>query len=53
MMSIVAGICGVTDPYADLPRLTRWWQQMQTDPVSAAFVAEYQNAFGAFMASRR
>lgn len=53
MMSIIAGICGVNDPYEGLPRLTRWWQHMQTDPVAAAFVTEYQNAFGAFMASRR
>lgn len=53
MMSIVAGLCGVNDPYEGLPRLTRWWQHMQTNPVSAAFVSEYQNAFGAFMASRR
>lgn len=53
MMAIVTGICGVKDPYQGLPRLSQWWQHMQTDPLSASFVTEYQNAFSAFMASRR
>lgn len=53
MMSIVAGACGVVDPYDGLPRLSSWWRQMQTDPVTAAFIDEYHNAFMSFMASRR
>jgi glutathione S-transferase len=53
MMHIVATACGIADPYAGLPRLTRWWQQMQADPVSNAFIKEYAVAFEGFMKSRR
>ncbi len=53
MMALVAGACGVVDPYDGLPRLADWWRKMQTDPVTAAFVDEYHNAFMSFMASRR
>jgi glutathione S-transferase len=52
MMALIAGACGIADPYAGLPRLTRWWSQMQSDPIAAEFVSEYQRAFTAFMASR-
>ena len=53
MMSLMAGVCGVVDPYEGLPRLADWWRRMQTDPVTAAFVDEYHTAFMSFMASRR
>lgn len=53
MMHIVAAACGTEDPYAGLPRLSRWWQQMQTDPQSSALIKEYATAFDGFMKSRR
>jgi glutathione S-transferase len=49
---IVAGF-GTANMYEGLPKLTRWWQQMQSDPVTAPFIKEYQAAMAAFMASRR
>lgn len=53
MMSIITGICGVADPYEGLPRLTRWWQHMQTDSATSVLVNEYQAAFSSFMSARR
>lgn len=52
MMGLIAGACGVSDPYAGTPRLARWWTQMQADPTTAGFIAEYEKAFKAFVASR-
>jgi glutathione S-transferase len=44
---------GVSDMFAGLPKLARWWQQMQSDAFCAAFCTEYDAALKAFMASRR
>ena len=49
--SVVANF-GITDLYAGHKRLTRWWQQMQADPRTAAFVTEYQAAITAFRSRR-
>lgn len=53
MMHIVASACGLEEPYGGLPRLSRWWQQMQEDPTSRGFIEEYATAFAGFMQSRR
>jgi len=53
MMAIAAAACGVNDPYEGLPRLTGWWQHMQTDAVAATFFTQYHAAFSKFLASRR
>ncbi len=44
---------GMHNLYDGMPRLTRWWQQMQSDAVTGPFIKEYQAAMAAFMASRR
>jgi hypothetical protein len=53
MVGTVASAFGVADLYADRPKLTRWWQQMQADPVTGPFATEYTAAVNAFLASRR
>jgi glutathione S-transferase len=53
MAGTVAAAFGITDLYAGRPKLTRWWQQMQADPVTGPFATEYTTAVNAFLASRR
>ena len=53
MAGTVASAFGVADLYAGRPKLTRWWQQMQADPVAGPFAQEYTTAVNAFLASRR
>lgn len=53
MMNLVAEPCGLTNAFNGLPKLTRWWAQMQSDPVAAGMVKEYATAFTGFMQSRR
>ncbi len=53
MAGTVASAFGVADLYAGRPKLTRWWQQMQADPVAGPFATEYTAAVNAFLASRR
>jgi glutathione S-transferase len=49
---IVSGF-GVTNLYEGLPKLGRWFQQMQVDALTAPFIKEYTAAMQAFLASRR
>lgn len=49
---IVAGF-GVTDLFQSLPKLSAWWQRMQSDPLTGPFCTEYRAAMQAFFASRR
>jgi glutathione S-transferase len=44
---------GISNQFEGLPKLNRWWQQMQADPVTAPFCKEYTAAMQAFLASRR
>jgi glutathione S-transferase len=44
---------GVTNIYEGLPKLTRWFQQMQADALTGPFIKEYGTAMQAFLASRR
>ncbi|MGE0582120.1 MAG: glutathione S-transferase family protein [Steroidobacteraceae bacterium] len=43
---------GVTDLFAGLPKLTRWYEAVEADPVSGPLHKEYTAAFGAFLKSR-
>lgn len=52
MMQQIVAAFGISDMYAGLPRLSRWWQQMQTDASMSAFVAEYQVAVSNFLTRR-
>jgi glutathione S-transferase len=52
MQGIVAGF-GVTNLYDGLPKLARWAQQMQSDPITGPFIKEYQAAMAAFLSGRR
>lgn len=49
---IVAGF-GVKDLFEGLPKLSAWWQHMQSDPLTGPFCKEYLAAMAAFLASRR
>ncbi len=49
---IVAGF-GVTNLFEGLPKLSAWWQTMQSDPLTGPFCKEYLAAMQAFLASRR
>ncbi len=49
--SIVAGF-GVTNLFEGLPKLSAWWQTMQSDPLTGPFCKEYLAAMQAFLASR-
>jgi glutathione S-transferase len=40
---------GVTDPTTTLPRLKAWWAQMEKDPVTGRFAADYGAAFSEFI----
>lgn len=53
MMTIISEACGIRDSYAGLPKLSRWWQQMQADPISSVWVNDYGVAFQKFISSRR
>ncbi len=53
MMGGVVTAFGVTNMYEGLPRLTRWFQQMQSDPLAGPFIKEYGTAMQAFLSSRR
>jgi glutathione S-transferase len=50
--TIVAGF-GVTDLIGGRPKLAKWMSQMQADAVAGPFIAEYDAATQAFLASRR
>lgn len=52
MMQQIVAAFGISDMYAGLPRLSRWWQQLQTDASMSAFVAEYQVAVSNFLTRR-
>ncbi|GMU69541.1 MAG: hypothetical protein AMXMBFR37_18730 [Steroidobacteraceae bacterium] len=43
---------GRHDLLEGLPKLARWWQAVEADPVSGALKREYDVAFKAFLASR-
>lgn len=43
---------GVNDLLEGLPKLTRWWQMVEADPVAGPLRTEYDVAFSAFLASR-
>ena len=49
---IVAGF-GVKDLFEGLPKLSAWWQFMQSDALTGPFCKEYLAAMAAFLASRR
>ena len=49
---IVAGF-GVKDPVEGLPKLSAWWQHVQSDPFTGPFCKEYLAAMQAFLSSRR
>jgi glutathione S-transferase len=49
---IVAGF-GVKDLFEGLPRLSAWWQFMQSDALTGPFCKEYLAAMAAFLSSRR
>ena len=49
---IVAGF-GVKDLFEGLPKLSAWWQHVQSDPFTGPFCKEYLAAMQAFLASRR
>lgn len=53
MMSGVVAAFGITDLYADRPRLKAWFAHMQQDSIAGPFIAEYNAAMQAFFAARR
>ncbi len=49
----VAAMFGVRAPLEGLPRLGRWMQAVDTDPVAGPLRKDYEQALEAFLASRR
>ena len=43
---------GVNDLFAGLPRLTRWYEALEADPVSGPMHRDYLEALRQFLASR-
>ena len=50
IMNNILPAFGTTNVLAGLPKLSRWWQHVQLDPLCSAFAREYQVAFKEFMA---
>jgi glutathione S-transferase len=44
---------GERPPFDELPRLTKWWTTMHSEPMTGGFATEYRAAFENFMKSRR
>lgn len=53
LMGIIAARHDIADPYAGLPKLSAWWQHMQTLPASRGFIERYQAAITDFFQGRR
>lgn len=53
LMGIIAARHDIADPYAGLPKLSAWWQHMQTLPASRGFIERYQVAITDFFQGRR
>lgn len=53
IMSGVVAAFGITDIFADRPRLKAWFARMQQDPISGPFILEYNAAMQSFLAGRR
>ena len=49
---ILAGF-GVANLFEGLPKLSAWWQTMQSDPLTGPFCKEYLAAMQAFLSGRR
>lgn len=52
MMQNIVARFGIDDMYAGRARLAQWWQQMQSDAATSAFMEEYRAAVNAFLARR-
>lgn len=52
LAAILLPMFGMDDPCDGQPKLTRWWQTLQADPVAAAVRSEFDVSFRAFMAAR-
>lgn len=53
MQRTVVPVLGVPDPAQAGPSLEAWWNRIGTDPLTAAFVPEYNAAVDAFLARLR
>lgn len=53
MQKTVVPVLGVQDPASAGPRLTAWWRQVNTEPLTASLVPEYGAAVDAFLARMR
>lgn len=52
MLFLLLSTLGIDDLFAGLPKLARWWQAAEADPVSGPLRQDYDAAFKAFLASR-
>lgn len=53
LMGIIVNRYDIDDPYAGLPKLSAWWQHMQSTQPTQDFIERYQTAVFSFFASRR
>jgi len=52
LAAVLLPMFGIDDPCDGQPKLTRWWQTLQADPVAAEVRREFEGNFRAFLASR-
>ncbi|MBV6416691.1 MAG: hypothetical protein CMLOHMNK_01299 [Steroidobacteraceae bacterium] len=52
-LQLMASLYGVSDLLDGLPKLGRWMQAVDADPVSGSLRKEYEQAFRAFLASKK